>query len=263
MHEDDGDGRAQLVRGIGGEARLLRECGVESRERGVQHASETAQFIGEAIGLDALREITGRDLLRRGADVFHRTQRARSEPATTEQTERDDRGAGPRKIPRGTMQRRELRADVATDEEAAVCLREAHELARRSSRAGDMRFITARVRGNHESFRRIRRARLHTTVRMPHDEVSSRRSNLLRQRAAFARRWTTRRSAARIALRHRRKRHTEQRGLCLQFIIDLSQSIRRHEPIRGEAEAHHQRHEQRAVPRLKPPAYRREDHGMQ
>ena len=44
LRQNDGDGRAEFVRGVGGELFLLRERGVEAREGGIQNGGELAEF---------------------------------------------------------------------------------------------------------------------------------------------------------------------------------------------------------------------------
>ncbi len=63
------DGRAQFVRGVGGEAGLLGEGGVEAGEGGVQHAGEVAKFAFGVGGVDALGEVARGNFRGGGADV--------------------------------------------------------------------------------------------------------------------------------------------------------------------------------------------------
>lgn len=69
LREDDGEGSAEFVRGVGGELALLLEGGVEAREGGVENGGEAAEFAFGFGGIDAMGEIAGRDARGGGADA--------------------------------------------------------------------------------------------------------------------------------------------------------------------------------------------------
>ena len=86
--QNDGDGRAQFVRGVGGELFLLRERGFQPREGGIQNGGELAEFAFGLGDVDALRQISGGNFHGGGADVFDGAQRARNKPKAARESEK-------------------------------------------------------------------------------------------------------------------------------------------------------------------------------
>ena len=68
LREHHRDRRAEFVRGVGRELFLLRERGVEARERGIQDGGELAEFAFGLGDVDALRQIAGGNFRGGGTD---------------------------------------------------------------------------------------------------------------------------------------------------------------------------------------------------
>src|SRR5439155_7318938 len=72
LRDDDAEGRAEFVRGVGGELFLLLKGGFKAREGRVQHRCQVSEFIVGLGNIEALRQIASRTLSSGTAEVMER-----------------------------------------------------------------------------------------------------------------------------------------------------------------------------------------------
>ena len=105
--------RAQLVRGVGGEPRLLEEGRLQPGEGGVEHAGQGGQFAGDAAGVDPARQVGGGEGL---GGRGHRADGADGPPGEEPAADQaDDEDGRPRCRPAATTRRCNCSCSRRTD----------------------------------------------------------------------------------------------------------------------------------------------------
>ena len=137
LGEDDRDGRAQLVRGVGGELALLREGVVEPGERAVQHRGQPAELAVRLLGADALRKVARRDPGGRVADRVDGPDHAGHQEPSAGEPDAQDPATDREQTQRETAQRGELGSDRSSGQHDFSRRRGGIRLAHGSPRPGD------------------------------------------------------------------------------------------------------------------------------
>ena len=101
LREDDGHGRAQFVRRVGGELFLLRKRRFQPRKGGIQYRRQLAEFAFGLRHVDALRQVAGGNLGRGGADFGNGPQGAADEPPAAGEANEQNHAAETGQIQRG------------------------------------------------------------------------------------------------------------------------------------------------------------------
>ena len=102
-------GRAQFVRGVGGELHLPVESGLQPTESIVEYACKLAQLAVCVCGVNALGEVACGDFGSSDADVPNGTQRACGNPPTAGQSEHEYGDTRPGKEPSESPYLRQFR----------------------------------------------------------------------------------------------------------------------------------------------------------
>ena len=93
----DGQGRAQLVRGVGDEVALAGEGAVQPAEHAVEGVGELAELVGGPRQVDPLAEVLARDAPCRGGDLAQGRERASGEQPADDHRDRRHRDESARR----------------------------------------------------------------------------------------------------------------------------------------------------------------------
>lgn len=116
--EENGDGGAKLVGGVGGELFLALEAIVEAFEGLVEDAAELVEFAVGAVGVDAFLKVAFGDMGGGATDGFDGTDGATGEPPATDEAEGPDAETESADGPGEAIHLNEFGGDVASDHAA-------------------------------------------------------------------------------------------------------------------------------------------------
>src|SRR4051812_15478942 len=161
------------MRRVGGELLLLRERGVEARERRIQHRSKPRQLVAIFFERDALGEISGRDATGGGAYFFDRSNRASRQPPTNPKSNGKHRASCRQQPKREAMERGDRWTDIAPRQDAVTQLCEVIGFAKITPRSQVCACVAAQLRGQRHIARSVRRFRKQRAVATPGGVIKS------------------------------------------------------------------------------------------